>query len=201
MQQPLGLRWSRWISLSIAALWMGCGNIDESDEKEPAESDTGLWDAGDTSSLSPGTCVELELNLHEGSGQALVTLETMSVTNEEVADYDFAMVNQMPEPPALFLGPSVTALNLGNDDSFEAVVEAPSDGYEADGDAPVIGTEWRTGGNGTDGHVVSGNIYVLKTADGKYGKISVTSAKQGIATIDAYLQADGSRALECTPAR
>ena len=110
MQQFLGSGRSRWFAFWVAALWIGCGNVDESDETDPTGSDTGLTDAGDTSTLSQGACVELELNLHEGSGQALVTLETMSVTNEEIADYDFAMVNQMPEPPAIFLGPSVTAL-------------------------------------------------------------------------------------------
>ncbi len=193
----------RWIFAGGLMLALGCSNVEPSDDTEGKHGETDdtesdIPDAGDDSSGAPsGVCVVLELNLHEGSGQALVDLSTMTVSNEDVSQYDFAMVNQMPDPPAIFLGPKVTAANLGNEATFEEVTDAPADGYAADGDIAVIGMDWRTGGNGTDGHTVSGNVYAFKTADGHYAKISVTSAKQGLATIDAYFQADGSTDLEC----
>ena len=202
MRQESGLRGLGFCIFFIASAAAGCGNVDENEDTDSRGGDTETSenpDAGDDDSSGPseGMCTVLELNLHEGSGQALVTLSTMTVTNEDVSEYDFAMVNQMPEPPAIFLGSSVTAVNLGNEAEFDAIDEAPDGGYAADGDTPVIGTDWRTGGNGTDGHTVSGNVYALQTSDGHYAKIRVTSAKQGLATIDAYFQADGSTNLEC----
>lgn len=206
-----GIRGAHLVWAGAALLTLCCGNLEStlSDTASDSEAqlsdgggsdenpDGGITDTTDTQTGGEAACTVLTLNLHEGSGQALVILSDMTVTNEDIEVYDFAMVNQMPDPPAIFLGQGVTALNLGNETPFAAVSEAPADGYRADDETAVIGTEWRTGGNGTDGHIVSGNVYVLKTEDGKFGKISVTSAVQGLATIDAYFQADGSSSLEC----
>jgi hypothetical protein len=183
----------------------GCGNVDD-DDGEVADAGGGDGDSdGDSDGDADGgsgsgldECVELTLDLHEGTGQALVTLSTMTVTNEEADEYDFAMVNQMPEPPAIYLGPGATAVDMGNETGFTDVTEAPTDGYAADGDEPVIGTGWRSGGSGTTGHEMSGNVYAIETSDGRFAKIAVTSAKLGIVTIDAYLQPDGSGSLECS---
>ncbi len=183
------------LSLALTACDNTQSNTPESEEKGDLENKADNSDSG--SPQEPGTCTELTLDLHDGTGQALVKLANMTITTEDIESYDFAMVNQMPEPPAIYLGPLAQAVDLGSGMSFMDVVEAPLNGYANDSDESVIGTGWRTGGSGQQGHEMSGNVYVLKLGDNIYGKIRVTSAKQGVVTIDAFHQDDGSADLEC----
>ncbi len=143
-------------------------------------------------------CTEISFDMHESaSGQVFVVLSEMTAYLEDTSTYDFVFAKVHGQGPTGYLGDGVAALNVGDGTAFEEYDEAPAGEYSEDGDGPVIGTGWQEGGSGTEGFIPTGNIYVLKLANGTFAKISVTSAKDGLVTIDAFHQANGSNDLQC----
>ena len=161
---------------------------------EPSEEE----DENGSEQESAPSCTTLSFDMHEpDSGQVFITLKDMQHHYEDMTDYDIVFARVHGQGPTGYLGNGVTALNAGNETAFSDFNIAVSDGYAADDTKPIIGSSWQNGGSGTEGYVVTGNVYVLKLADGTYAKIAVTSAKGGLATIDAFYQADGSTDLTC----
>lgn len=138
-------------------------------------------------------CDELAIDLHTAENW-FFTLSDMTEHSTEPAAWDVKM-GKSGSGPWITLGEGVEAINLGSDQTFVEVVEAPDTGYQDDPD--LIGDSWRTGGAGETGYVMSENVYVLKLQDGTYAKLAVTSAKAGAITLDAFHQADGSTDLTC----
>jgi len=191
--------------MSALVFCLACDNVDDDNQNQDGDAESNEEDGeavdgdeSDNNGLIAGRCNELHLDLHEGSGQAFVDLSTMTVVNEDTDVYDFVMVNEMPNPPSIYLGPNVVAQNLGDADSFLEVVESLEDGFlEDDENGSVIGTAWESGGSGASGYEMSNDVYLLKLSSGRYGKIMVTSAKQGKITLDAYATETDSLDLTC----
>ncbi len=124
---------------------------------------------------------------------------TMSVIGEMAAsDYDIYVSHL--SGPTLELNDHVQAVDLGNAKGFDEIDEAPETGYASDGEGVenmVIGIGYRSGGTGSSGYIMTGNIYVLKIDNGTrgvtYAKIEVKQAMNGEVHVLAYWQPDGSR--------
>ncbi len=142
-----------------------------------------------------GVPVLLKVYMHAPSATKIY-FSTMSVIGDvNAGDYDLYVSHT--DGPTPELGSHVQAINLGNTQSFDEVTEVPEEGYAADGTEPVIGTSYRSGGEGSTGFIMSENIYALKIeSESKgttYAKIEVLQAKGGVVHIMAYWQPDGSR--------
>lgn len=144
----------------------------------------------------PGQANLLELSMHDGLTRIYLT--DMTVTDEDVDDYDLYVSHL--DGPTFELGYHVEALNLGNELGFHEIEELPEDGYEPDGDGVdglIIGTDYRTGGEGSTGFDMSEDVYALKLDFGDddvtYAKIQVLQAMAGEVHVLAYWQEDGSR--------
>ena len=144
--------------------------------------------------LQPGTATVVASDLQAAAGgQDRVNIREMT-HGDDLADYDFIVAKNPTMGPMIMLGPDVSALDLGNGTDYHAVDEAPVDGYQFDdGGTLVIGTSWRDGGTGQTGFDMTENVYVLKLADGSFGKIEVLVAIGGKIDVLCYHQADDSR--------
>lgn len=151
-------------------------------------------EAGSGGSGGGALCGDLAIDLHVAETW-YVTLSDMTEHSQEPTAWDLKM-GKTGSGPWITLGTGVEAIDLGNAESFVEVVQAPDAGYDADPD--LIGDTWRTGGAGETGYTMSENVYVVKLQDGSYAKLTVTSAKAGKITLDAFHQGDGSRDLACT---
>jgi len=145
--------------------------------------------------------------------------------------YDFRVVMWWDHvtQPCLHIGSGAAALNLGSDQAFDDVLEAPEDAgqYQRnrfEGSDPVYGlnpdyridplTDRETGGDYFTGMVIgdsfdegglpwpvgrfmTGNVYVIRTADGHVAKLEVLAAAAGEFTLRyAYQRVPGSRDLD-----
>jgi len=87
--------------------------------------------------------------------------------------------------------------------AFDSVAEAPQEGYlttRAGGDSTVASFKWYS--YGFSSHVLTprGDVYAIRTADGRYAKMEIlsyycTGAEAGCMTIRYTYQGDGSRSL------
>lgn len=165
-----------------------------SDDDGDSKTDTGINDAivADTalekdSAIPDHQATDLKFGLHANLVKCRIA--TLEVVGQQETDYDFYVAHDDPvdNSPTIRLGPNVKAQNLGHDNDFHAVDTAPDSGYLADeGDSLAIGSQWRTGGTGTTGYIMSEDIFVLELADGSYAKIEVLSAKAGEVHILVY---------------
>jgi len=88
--------------------------------------------------------------------------------------------------------------------AFDSVREAPPDGYlttRADDDSAVAGLKWYAYGFSSHMLTPRGDVYAVRTADGRYAKLEIlsyycTGAQPGCLTIRYVYQGDGSRRLE-----
>lgn len=154
-------------------------------------------DAGNDANLdSPtaGPCAEVTFDLHS-SPQVYVVLEDMQAHSTPPEAYSFVMQKLHPAP-IVYLGPGVQAINLGPDPDFDGTDTAPDSGYASDDPEPIIGREYKSGGSGSTGFDMSGNVFVLLHPDGAYAKVSWTSAVAGVVTVDAYYSMTAD--LTCT---
>jgi len=140
-------------------------------------------DAGeDASAARP--CSVVTLDLH-ASTQVYVTLADMQTHVDPPGEYSFVMQKMSPAP-IVYLGPGVQAINLGPDPGFDNVHTAPESGYATDEPEPVIGRAYKSGGSGTTGFEMTGNVFVLLHPNGSYAKLAWTSAVAGVVTIHAH---------------
>ena len=86
---------------------------------------------------------------------------------------------------------------------FDSVVEAPTDGYlttRVAKDSAVAGLKWYSYGFSSHMLTPRGDVYAVRTADGRYAKVEIlsyycTAAQPGCLTIRYSYQGDGSRRL------
>ncbi len=177
------------------------GDTERDTEESPDGDETVDGDAetdGEMEETPAPLCAELTFDMGQpASGQVFITLTDMTAHYEDLTSYDLVFAKVHGQGPTGYLGDGVTAVNAGNEISFDDFEEAPADGYRTDGEDPVIGASWKDGGSGTEGFQTTGNIYVLKLKDGSFAKVAVTSAKDGVVTMDAFRRADGSIDLRC----
>ena len=140
--------------------------------------------SGAGGSAVAGACAEVSFDLH-ASPQVYVTLEDMQTHTDPPSAYSFVMQKLHPAP-TVYLGPGVQGINLGPDPGFDDVLEAPDSGYATDEPDPIIGRNYKSGGSGSTGFDMSGDVYVLVHPDGSYAKLSWTSAVAGKVTVSAY---------------
>lgn len=150
-------------------------------------------DAGEDAA-SVGPCSVITLDLH-ASPQVYVTLDDMQTHVDPPAAYSFVMQKLHPAP-IVYLGPGVQAVNLGPDPDFDATSTAPDSGYSTDEPEPVIGRNYKSGGSGSTGFEMTGNVFVLLHPDGSHSKLSWVSAAAGVVTINAYHS--GTTDLTCS---
>jgi len=155
----------------------------DSDTDTDADTDTD----SDTDTDTDADCFELEFDV-ETVDPIYIQFSTATATGdlESITGYDVRVEKVLGVGPGFFLGPDVGGIDLGSDDGFVDVVEAPESGYAEDGDDPVIGHGYTDGGSGATGFEMSGNVYVMLLADGSHAKMSVTSAVAGLITVDAF---------------
>ncbi len=175
---------------------------DDDDDDDTAsdddDDDDTTADDDDDDDLVAGTCTAMEFDMKANdSGQVFLTFADMTAHYEDITEYDIVFAKVHGQGPTGYLGTGVTALNAGNEVPFDDFSEAPEDGYAEDGEEPVIGHSWQNGGSGPEGYDCTGAVYVLTLADGSYAKFTVTRAKDGVVTMEAFHQADGSRTLDC----
>jgi len=151
---------------------------------------------------SAGTPTVLSTNIKSMVSYVdLASMKVLAETSSEVkaGTYDFYTTHVAASTPGLLLGAGVTAANLGNTQGYDDVTEAPASGYAKDdltaGTYAVGTTWWKEKDPVNHSFVMSKNIYVLKLADGSYGKIEVLSAGQGTITLRCYHQPDKSTRL------
>lgn len=123
-----------------------------------------------------------------------ISFDTMGTLSERIV-WDFELFSE--GGPAIRLGMNVTGLDNGNAADFHDVDAAPEgESYMGD-NLPdyVIGNGFRNGGSGSEGFVMTQNVYILKRADGSYAKLEVLSAKNGIFGFHIYHQPDGTTDL------
>ncbi|MDX9721380.1 MAG: hypothetical protein RBU37_11590 [Myxococcota bacterium] len=158
--------------------------VDGEEDESVADHDSDVAVAGD--------CLSMSFNIH-GSPQVYLDFSNNTHVTTEPADYDLALLSPAP-PPSFALGPNTLGINLGNEQDFLSVTEAPEDGYGDDSGEPVIGESYKTGGSGTTGFIMSENVYLLQLSDG-YAKVTVTQAKSGTFELDYYYSS--GRELAC----
>jgi hypothetical protein len=154
--------------------------------------------AGADGSSAAGKATDVKLGLHDN--EVKIQLATMTVVGKEATTWDLYMAHD--NGPNMYLGPGVTGQSLGSATKFHDVDTAPDTGYEADDTTSgklVIGISWRSGGSGTTGFTMNGNVYVVQLADKTYAKLEVLSAKSGEIHVLCYRQADGSKSLKTEP--
>ncbi|MBN2798053.1 MAG: hypothetical protein JXX28_02810 [Deltaproteobacteria bacterium] len=173
------------LTLSLLSLLTGC----VSDEDSAVE-DTGvLPEAGDSpcqDEAAPdiGHATELSASLHD-EAWFFVDMEAMMVGYQADAPYTWMMQKAPPVPP-ISLGEGVEVVNLGPV-GFHEVDLGPAEGWVRSG---TFDTDWQAGGQGSTGFVMSGNVYALRTPEGRYGKVEILSAQAGEVRWLAYLQED-----------
>ena len=191
--------WAVALVAVLALGWMfwGCSSSGDDDTGgDTADDDTTDDDTDDDTQEGTATIVECYI---KPPNNCWVDMATMEPADTEVEGYDFKVGHCAPKNPCIFLHPDCGAINLGNEQDFHEVDEAPESGYQYDsGDDLVIGdTFWTERLNGE--FEMSENIYVLKMADNTYGKIEVLSAKRGTVRILCYRQPEeGNRDISTT---
>lgn len=193
-QSPLHLA---VIGSAFALLFLGCGNLEEPDD-DSADDDAADDDTADdddaadddteicTDENDPdiGTATEMSDELHTDNW-FFVYLASMTTDHTGEGDYDW-MMQQSPPVPAISLGNGATVVNLGPV-MFHDVELAPLDGYVTAGTFDI---DYQDGGTGEAGFDMTGNVYVIQTADNHFGKVEILSAKGGTIEWRAYLQDD-----------
>lgn len=190
------------LALVVGVGLVGCGDDDGGTTQDAAVHDAALGDGSvpdgqvdPDGSVSTGEASDITVDLHSANMFAYKLVDLTAHADYTGTDWDFSVTKAMPNPPTFLLGPGVTAVNLGSTTAYHDVNEAPETGYDDDDPNAIIGISWQDGGSGTTGFQVTGNVYVLKLADGTYGKVEVISAQSGMVVVRAYRQADGTRNL------
>lgn len=173
--------------LPLALFGAGCGDMEEPGDDDDVVVDDD--DAGDeicTDEDTPdiGEAADMTDNIHD-DGWFFVYLDSMTTDHEGTGSYDW-MAQMSATCPTMSLGDGATVANLGPV-GFHDLELAPTEDYVQDG---TFDTDWQDGGSGHDGFDMSGNIYVIRTADDRFGKVEILSAREGVFTWRAYLQED-----------
>ena len=191
---------STWIRFSIRLLFTlsflallvpGCGNMEEPDDDD-ADDDASDDDSGDDDSEicqdeqdpDVGTATEMSDDLH-ADNWFFVYMDTMTTDHTGEGDYEW-MMQTSPPIPTISLGDGASVVNLGPV-GFHDVEVAPTEGYETAG---TFDTDWQDGGTGEAGYEMTANIYVIRTAGNRFGKVEILSAQGGVIEWRAYLQED-----------
>jgi hypothetical protein len=209
MKTKLGLM-SALSAICLFAV-MSCNSDSDSDSDSgvggdsDSDSDSGSGVGGDSDSDSNGDAGdddEPEYVFRENLGVIFeaamgdrVSFDTMGTLSERIV-WDFELFSE-GGGPAIRLGLNVTGLDNGNAADFHDVDAAPEgESYTGDNLSDyVIGNGFRNGGSGSEGFVMTQNVYILRRADGSYAKLEVLSARNGIFGFQVYHQPDGTTDL------
>ncbi|MBW2702485.1 MAG: hypothetical protein JRF33_16820 [Deltaproteobacteria bacterium] len=142
--------------------------------------------------VSGGYAQILVADIHATEGeQPAINLRSMQTG--DLDDFDFVLYED--ERGEIFeLAEGVEGINMGSSLGFHDLIEAPDEGYAPDGLATeemCIGTSFQSGGSCHSGFTMSGNVYVLKLADGSFAKVEVISFFSGRSELRVYRQVDG----------
>ncbi len=173
--------------LLATLLLTACGEEDPKDTEDTDVEDTGSATEGicnDEAEPDVGTATEMSDDLHEDTW-FFVYMEDMSTDHTGEGAYTW-MMQKAPPTPAISLGDGVQVVNMGPV-GFHLVETAPQEGWVTSG---TFDTDYQSGGSGSSGFEMSENVYVLRTADGRFGKVEILSAVSGVVTWRAYLQED-----------
>jgi hypothetical protein len=156
--------------------------------------DAEVEDDGDID--EPGEATVLTVNIHDASQWSLF-MDTMTVSEGAGSGYHLLVTRN--SGPFITLGTEVNGVNMGNEQGYHDITEAPEEGYVGDDPEPLIGWGWKAGGSGSSGFDMTENVYVLALPDNTYAKVEVISANQGIVDILCYRQEDGSLDITTAP--
>ncbi|MBN2772171.1 MAG: hypothetical protein JXR90_15875 [Spirochaetes bacterium] len=150
-----------------------------------------------TNNILPAEAKEIVVDIHSASLQKINIIEYTSDPN--LMDCHFGIM-KTGSGPNIVLCADTSVYNAGNTDDFYEINEIPEEAVFSvdDGANYAIGSSWRDGGVGSTGFHMTENIYIFELPDGRYGKMEVLSAIDGIVTFLVFSDPDGEDDLTCT---
>jgi len=118
-------------------------------------------------------------------------LKEGTFTNEYYDEYDMTMTHGGPLGILFTFRDGIELIDLGNEQSFTEVAEAPESGYASDTEVIWTDSDHDSGGE------ITKNVYALIIDNKYYAKLMVENHDTGVTTIHFYYQMDESKNLLC----